>query len=119
MLKELGFRSNVPYRVENNLFTGLMSAKVYFCMYSPTRKGTQCPSFHYSGTQYPPKYRVSTKVQNTHQSTEYPPKDRIPTPQLNKIKLGLPRLPREEKRRVAGDYGAKSSSPSNRIASNQ
>ena len=35
--------------------------------YEKTRKGTQCPSFHYSGTQYPPKYR-------------------IPTPQLNKTK---------------------------------
>ena len=75
-----------------------LAVKIFHHFFS--RKGTQCPSFHYSGTQYPPKYR-------------------IPTPQLDKIKLGLPRLPVGEGRRVASDYGAKSSSPSNRVASNQ
>ena len=45
-------------------------------------------------------------VHNAHQ------RYRIPTPQLNKIKKGLPRLPREKKGRVAGGYGTKSSSPS-------
>ena len=65
------------------------------------RKSTQCPSFHYIKW-----YTISAPKKKG--IIEY----RIST-QLNRIKKWLPRLPRKAKRRVAGGYGTKSSSPSN------